>query len=212
MHDPQPPRCCQTLPGAAGAATVTGAGEPSIPDAASLRAAALHYVARYAATAAGVRRVLDRRIDRAARMAAGDADDTAAAVRSARAAAAAIVADLVRLGAIDDAAFAAARARRMARQGRSARMIAARLREGGVAPSIAAAVTGDAEADLTAALYLARRRRLGPFREAPAADGVAAREAAILARAGFDREVARHVLSMPAEEAAARLEAVRSGN
>lgn len=191
---------------------MTGDAGAAIPDAASLRAAALQYVARYAATAAGVRRVLDRRIDRAARRLPGDADDTAAAVRAARAAAAAIVADLVRLGAIDDAAFAASRARRMARQGRSARMIAARLREGGVAPSIAAAVIGDAEADITAALHLARRRRIGPFREAPPAGGAPAREAAILARAGFDRDVAQRVLSMPPAEAAARLDAVRSGS
>ena len=47
---------------------------PPPPDAASLREAALKYLARYATTEAGLRQVLHRRIDLWARQAAGEDD------------------------------------------------------------------------------------------------------------------------------------------
>ncbi len=184
-----------------------GSGKP--PDAAALHEAALSHLARYAATRAGLERVLLRRIARWARQADGEREATAASVAVAKAAAKDVVARLVAAGAVNDAAFAAARARRLARAGSSRQRIAAHLARHGVTGSaVAAALPADPEAELLAALALARRRRIGPFRMARSVDPDAARrELAALARAGFPHGVARAALAMPRADAEERLAA-----
>ncbi|HTW27247.1 MAG TPA: RecX family transcriptional regulator [Acetobacteraceae bacterium] len=190
---------------AAGPARTASASPAGAPDAAALHEAALAHLGRYAATRAGLLRVLHRRIERWARM-AGSADAVAAAVRQARVDAASVVAALVRAGALDDAAFAAGRVRSLARSGRSGRAIEAHLRARGVDPATArAALPDDPERELAAALVWARRRRLGPFRApdpATAAAGpLSLRERAALARAGFGRGVVETVLRLTPAEA-----------
>jgi len=183
------------------------AGPP--PDEAGLREAALAHLARFAATEAGLVRVLDRRIARWARAAEAEGqerDAIAAATAPARAAARAIAARLVQAGAVDDSAFAAARAARLARAGRSRRAIAAHLAAKGVAPEVAAeAMPEGEEAELIAALRLLRRKRLGPFAPAPPDAEARRRTLASLARAGFASGPARRALGMAREEAAALL-------
>jgi regulatory protein len=182
---------------------MAGSGNP--PDSAALHEAALNHLARYAATRTGLERVLFRRIARWARQAEGEREATAAAVAAAKAAAKQVVERLVAAGAVNDAAFAVARARRLARAGSSRQRIAAHLARHGIAGAAAAAA-------LLAALVLARRRRIGPFRTAPLADSDAARrELATLARAGFPHGVARAVLAMPHAEAEERLAVARQG-
>ena len=177
------------------------------PDEAALHAAALAYLARYAATEAGLRRVLDRRIDRWARTDA-DRDTAAEAVATAKRIAAAEVTRLAAAGAVSDAAFAESRARSLARAGRSRRMVAATLAAKGVSAETArAALPDDEDTELGAALVLARKRRIGPFRIAPAGD--TQRELAILARAGFARDVALKALSMTPDDAEALIAAFR---
>lgn len=177
------------------------------PDEASLRAAALAHLERFGTTEAGLCRVLDRRIDRWSRRAADeglDPDTTApreAARRVARALAAA--------GAVDDAAFAAARARRLGRAGRSRQAVAAHLAAKGVAPELARTVLPDDERELAAAVLLARRRRIGPFRTGEAADPM--RELAVLARAGFGGGIARAALEMDPDAANELVERTRRG-
>ncbi len=179
------------------------AGKP--PDQPALHEAALRHLARYAATAAGLTRVLDRRIARWAAEAADAADraETEAAAAEARRAARSVVARLVDTGVVDDAGFAAARARRLARSGRSRRAVAAHLAARGVdAETTQAALSEGTGDELAAALVHARRRRIGPFRAAPGADAeVLRRELAMLARAGFPREVAIRALKTPARQA-----------
>lgn len=172
------------------------------PDASTLRNAALRHLARYGSTEVGMVRVLDRRIDRWARAADGDA----ATVRAAQTAAREIAAALVAGGMIDDRAFAETRARRLTRAGRSAAVIGAHLAARGVAAEDRPAAP-DAEQELAAALAYARRRRLGPFGED--ADGPKALGA--MARAGFSQTVARRALAMDADEARDRLLALRAG-
>jgi regulatory protein len=168
------------------------------PDRQELHEAALRHLARYAATAAGLTRVLDRRIARWAASEGSEPEAAAEARREARA----VVARLVEAGAVDDAGFAAARAGRLARSGRSRRAVAAHLAARGVdAETARAALIGD---ELSSALVQARRRRIGPFRAGALADADARRrELAVLARAGFPRDVAERALAMPAEEAEA---------
>ena len=185
------------------------------PDEAALHEAALAHLARYAATEAGLRRVLDRRVDRWARAAAaeGDPDTIATQAATARQAIRAVVARLAASGVVSDAAFAESRARSLTRAGRSRQAVAAHLAAKGVDRALAlAAVPDDPDTQLAAALALARRRRIGPFRpgEAPDQDG-RRRELAMLARAGFPQSVATQALAMEPEEADALVAALRRG-
>ncbi len=174
--------------------------------------AALNYLARYAASAAGVRRVLHRRVDRWAAQEAGDRAEITAAAQMAKHVAAQVVAALVEAGLIDDAGFAASRARTLARNGRSGRAIAAHLLGRGIAAGMAAASGRVTEEDeLAAALAMARRRRIGPFRSVPVTAERQQRENAVFARAGFSRSVAQAALAMPAEQAELLIRRLRSG-
>lgn len=185
------------------------------PTAPRLREAALAHLARFAATEVALCRVLERRVDRWARAAEAEGqprEAIAAAAATARAAAAEVAKALVTAGAVDDAAFAESRARRLARAGRSRRAIAAHLSAKGVAAETAAAAIPDGEeAELAAALAYCRRRRIGPFaRVAPEPD--ARRKAlAALARGGFAQGMARRALAMDPAEAEDRLLAARQG-
>lgn len=184
------------------------------PNEAALHEAALAHLARYAATEAGLRRVLDRRIDRWARSAAGDdPDGIAAQVAAARQAARQVVARLAATGVVSDAAFADSRARSLTRAGRSRQAVAAHLAAKGVDRDLAlAAVPDDPEVQLSAALAFARRRRIGPFRAGDEPDAAGSRrELAVLARAGFPQGVAQRALAMPAEEAEALVTALKRG-
>jgi regulatory protein len=184
------------------------AGPP--PDAAALREAALAHLARFATTEAGLRRVLQRKVDRWVRAAEAEGHaDTAARAAAAKSEAAEVARRMVAQGAVDDAAFAASRARRLLRTGRSQRAALAHLRAKGVdAETAAAALPGGEEAELDAALAFCRRRRLGPFAR-DAAEDTALKALGALARAGFTREVAGRALRMPADDAEARLLASR---
>src|ERR1700712_4270213 len=101
------------------------------PDGGSLHQAALNYLARYPATEAGLRRVLERRIDRWAR-AQPDQDAAPATVLAARASIAGVVRRLADAGALSDTAFAESRALSLVRGGQSARSIQMRLVAKGV--------------------------------------------------------------------------------
>jgi regulatory protein len=176
------------------------------PDAGSLYRAGLDYLARYAATEAGLRRVLERRIDRWAR-AQPDAEAAEPALQAARAAIDGVVRWLAEAGALSDATFAENRARNLLRSGQSTRSIQVRLVAKGVAPDVARSVSAaGAETELAAALVLARKRRIGPYRLAEDADaGVRMKEMGVLARAGFSRDVAKQALDTSLEDADARI-------
>ncbi|CAA7618837.1 Regulatory protein RecX [Magnetospirillum sp. UT-4] len=167
-----------------------------------LENAALHYLERFAASSASVRRVLMRKVDRALEHWGGERSEAAAQVD-------ATMAKLARLGYLDDSAYAATKARALNRQGRPVRVIRAALATKGVdGDTTAAALDGLtqelAEPDLAAAIRFARKRRLGPFRKADAAADPR-KELAAMARAGFDLDTARRVLAAADEEAAEAL-------
>jgi regulatory protein len=186
------------------------AGPP--PNDAALHEAALAYLARYAATEAGLTRTLRRAVDRWARRAVAEgaeAEAVAAQAAQARDRVRAVVARLAALGAVSDRAFAESRTRSLVRGGRSRRAVAAHLAAKGVGAEIARAALEAEETDeLTAALVLARRRRIGPFR---VGDGDMLRELAVLARAGFSQAVASEALRMPREDAEAMVTRLRRG-
>ena len=183
------------------------------PGPTDLHDAALDYLARYAATEAGLRRVLERRIDRWARRAESEADaeSVGALAAAARVAAREVVARLVAAGAVNDLAYAESRARSLARAGRSRRAAAAHLAAKGVDPATARSVLPeDAQIELASALVLARKRRIGPFRRDGALDEAGRRrELGMLARAGFAQDVARQALGMEPDAAEALVIAFR---
>jgi regulatory protein len=172
------------------------AGKP--PDGAKLYEAALNHLARYPATEAGLARVLGRRIDRWARLYAGeDAEPEAVgqAVRAAKSAIPGVIARLREAGVLNDAAFAASRAKRLRREGKSHRATVAHLAAKGVARP---ALPDDPERELAAACAYLRRRRAGPFGDAPEEKILGA-----MARGGFAQSVARRALRLERDEAEA---------
>lgn len=171
------------------------AGPP--PTEAALRDYALRHLERFAATSATMARVLGNRIRRWQMASDLDDDAKAVAAAAARAAIPRVIAALSAAGALNDAAFAESRARRLARAGASRAKIAAHLAARGVAP------TGETD-ELAAALAFARRRRLPPFGPAEHLKALG-----VLARAGFPRAVAEAALRTPLAEAEARLAALR---
>jgi len=115
-----------------------------------------------------------------------------------------VVARLAAAGAVNDAAFAESRARSLRRAGRSRRAIGAHLAAKGVGADVQRSVLPEdaGDADLAAALVLARRRRIGPFRAGDPPDQAGRhRELAIFARAGFPQSIA--VRALDTEPAAA---------
>jgi regulatory protein len=180
------------------------------PDETSLHEAALAYLARYAAPEAGLRRVLERRVDRWART--QERDEIEMPLAEARRAVRDVVARLVAAGAVNTPSFAANRARSLARTGRSRRAIAGHLAAKGVdAETIRTALPADDEAEIAAALALAARRRIGPFRAAPVDPAARRRELGVLARAGFGQSVARRALAVEREAAEGILRRLRQG-
>lgn len=179
---------------------------PREPTEALLHEAALTHLARYAATTAGLLRVLDRRIARWASL----TEAAPEAASSARAAARRVITRLTEAGALNDAVFAQSRARSLLRAGKSSRAISAHLSAKGVPGALAAETPPPPEgAELAAACIHARKRGLGPWRRKPASPELARKELGALARAGFSHEVARRVLEMEEEEALGLIKSLR---
>lgn len=186
----------------AAASAPDGERAPAL-DPAMLEEWALAYLGRYASSAGNLRRVLLRRIYRRTGATARVDGETAAAIE-------ALIERYRTAGLIDDAAYAAARARQGLARGRSLRQIGAGLAAKGIGSEETASAlqslrksTGDP--DLAAACAFARRRRLGPYRRADGDPVERKRALAVFARAGFSRQTAELVLKCRDEAAVAAL-------
>lgn len=169
--------------------------------AARLEQAGLHYLGRFAASAAHLRRVLMRRI-RLSEAAHGT--DTAALAEAVTA----LIARWTAAGLLDDGGYAEARAASLHRRGLPRSRIRAKLQEKGIAAPVIEETLGAEAAigsDLAAAAALVRRRRFGPFRAPDLQAEFYAKDLASLARAGFDRRTAERVLRAGDPEALAAL-------
>lgn len=196
---------------------------PPVPDAASLREAALAHLARFATTEQGLRQVLDRRLRRwgvRASRAGLPNEDIESAIAALRPAIDGIVASMTDLGAVDDAGYARNRAVSLTRTGRSRRAVEAHLANKGVDQNTTREALNDSlgersdssaqEAELAAALVLARKRRLGPFQRPDREEEDPLKALGVFARNGFSRDVAQSVLDMDSDEAEDRIIAFRS--
>jgi regulatory protein len=175
------------------------AGKP--PDAASLHEAALNHMARYAATEASLARVLARRVERWGQSQENaEPEEIARAMRRAKAEIPGVLDRLKELGVLNDEAFAASRAKRLTREGKSHRATLAHLAAKGVkSPSL----PEDPERELAAACAYLRRRRAGPFGDAPEQKILAA-----MARGGFAQSTARRAMALEREEAEALIKSL----
>ncbi len=177
-----------------------------IPTPQSLANAALQYLGRYAASEASLRRVLENRLRRAAMQRPEFAADAERLVML-RSTIEQLVETHKRTGVINDAAFAETKVNSLRRQGRSRRAIQQKLGAKGIGGSVVATAleqyaegAAPEEVELAAALALARRRKLGPFRKEPSDPDRQRKDFAALARAGFSSDIARRVLKAEAPE------------
>jgi regulatory protein len=161
-----------------------------------LQNAATFYLERYPSTAEGLRRVLNRRVRKAEIFQAPIMDNVQQAIST-------IVQKFVDAGMIDDKAFAQTKARSLHRRGSSTKLTRQKLQHAGVdRETLDKAMAGlDEELDLdprkrelTAAISLARRRKLGPFRAEKERKDRRARDLAAMARGGFDYQLAKKVI------------------
>ena len=176
-------------------------GAPRRVTAQYLDRAALAYLQRFASSAESLRRVLLRRVERSARAHETDPVEGRRWVEE-------LIERYSRAGLLDDAAYAEAKAQSLRRRGDSARLIVAKLAAKGIDSELAADAiekadggeNADEGAELAAAFALAKRKRVGPFRPADR-DRFRDRDLAALARAGFNYEVARTVVSSDIQDA-----------
>jgi regulatory protein len=155
----------------------------------SLANAALFYLSRYASSSGNLRRVLMRKV---ARSAAHYGDDPAPLKPIVEA----LVVQHCGTGAVNDALYAESQTRSLRRRGGSTRAIVQKLNAKGVPAEIVAETASaliEDGGDLDAALRLARRRRLGPFRGAERLE-TRQRDMAVLGRAGFGYQVAAAII------------------
>jgi regulatory protein len=158
---------------------------------------ALHHLARYDCSAAHLSRLLMRRVRRSAHYHGTDGEEGARAVRD-------VIEKLSGNGMLDDARHARARAASLNRRGASLRAIRGKLREKGIADDLIEQAVdtlgGKEQAEMRAALALARRRRLGPFRAQGAREASREKDLAALARAGFGYGLAQRIIDARSHE------------
>ena len=171
---------------------------PKPLDARRLNDLALHYVARFATSAAKLEDYLRRKLRE--RGWEGEAEPDLAG----------LTAKFVTAGYIDDEAYARAKSGALLRRGFGNRRISQALNAAGIAEDVRAEVQAGAAAERRAALALASKRRFGPFGpgelDRPARD----KQVAAMLRAGHSFDTARALISasdvMAAQDWAAALD------
>ena len=152
---------------------------------------AVHYLGRYSTSEQRLREVLSKFAIR--HLADVDQKEVAIAIKS-------VVDKCLRLGYVNNAAFAETLARSQRRQGKSSILIWQKLRQHAlddtaIATAIQLADANQHDAELAAAIHFARRRRLGPFYRGVAEKRKRHRHFGSLARAGFSMAICRTVLN-----------------
>lgn len=160
-----------------------------LPDPERLMRSAVAYLDRYASSSENLRRVLERKVARAAYAHGRDPATFSDMIGQ-------TVERCVSLGLVDDTAYAETRAYALRRKGASRRQIEAKLAAKGVPKAlIEHVIAADTSDETSAARRLAKRRRLGPWRTRGRRDDFCERDMAALCRAGFSYDVARTVIS-----------------
>ncbi len=165
----------------------------------SLRERALKYLSRFASSRANLRRVLLRQCKRYIQKNALEQTDQQWVLLDQMIAR--LSDDLERIGLLNDQEYANTKTRSLRRRGGSRRKIKAKLQEKGISTDVidnailSHSEGQQARAELEAAITLAKRRRIGPFRKQDRRD-FRQKDMAILARAGFSYEVAIKIIGL----------------
>lgn len=153
---------------------------------------ALYYLSRYEATTGKVRDVLKRRLMTAERRGEEIPNEAPAWIEK-------IIAQMVDLGYIDNNRYAENTFRRLTEAGKSVRSIAYKLKQAGLEEDVLSDLieeqeTTSGELDLTSALKLVKKRKLGLYRPESQRAAYAQKDLALLGRAGFSYEIAQKAL------------------
>ncbi|WNK00570.1 RecX family transcriptional regulator [Thalassospiraceae bacterium LMO-JJ14] len=167
-----------------------------------LENSAAHYLGRFATSSTHLRQLMMQKVKRSVAHHGTDADEGAGFVD-------AIIAKFERLGFLNDQAYAEMRARSLHAKGTPVRGIRYKLQQKGLSEDNIdaglAALAAEVEVrdlDLSAALRLARRRRLGPYlsEDKDVREARRDKDMAVLARAGFSYDVVCQVLDADSAE------------
>ncbi len=165
-----------------------------------LHNAGLAYLQRFPASTAHFKTVMGRKIKRSCAFHTDLEEQTCLEMLEP------VIVNFQRLGLLDDQAYIRGIVTSLRRRGLSAQAITARLLSKGIpAETAMTAVRAYDQSEyegengeLIAALRLARRKKLGPYKTREKDEQ---KELATIARAGFSYEIARNILSMTVEEA-----------
>lgn len=172
--------------------------QPRRVDPVFLEKSALFYLERFSASASSLRTMLMRKVRLAAAFWGEDELEKGEEII------AQLIEKLTKAGYVDDRRYAWSKARSLRGRGMALKNIARTLAAKGVDSQIidnalvdlaAEVEEGGADAtDLQSARHLAKRRRLGPWREAAKRADYRQRDLASLGRAGFSWEIARTII------------------
>ncbi|MCB1532527.1 MAG: RecX family transcriptional regulator [Alphaproteobacteria bacterium] len=171
-----------------------------------LHNAGLYYLQRFAASSAHFREVMMRKVKKSCHYHKDQNYEDCAQMVDA------LVEQFASSGLLDDSAYTRGVVTSLRRSGKSRRAIIAKLKQKGLSDDMIErtltaydddSAGSSADAELTAALNFARKKRLGPFtrdKETPPEKALAS-----MARAGFSYDVCKTVLEMEPKAAQARL-------
>lgn len=166
--------------------------------------AATYYLGRYATSVDNFRRILHRKLRRRGAYDSFDEAIIAGWIDE-------IVTKYIDLEILDDQTFATQKTRSLHSRGKSVRAIKGWLREKGISAEVTARALDllreeYSDLDLRAAIQVAKRKRIGPFRRSGISRGetldrdIRTKELAALARSGFSYAIARRVVDCPSED------------
>lgn len=165
----------------------------------------LAYLQRFPTSTPHFRRIMGRKIDRSCNYHKEQDREACIALLDGA------VATFVRMGLLNDDAWLTAMVGSLRRRGLSSQAILSKLQQKGMTQgnilSVLRDLDGSEDAELSAAIRLMRKKRLGCFRKGP--DDNRNKELAALARAGFGFDIAQKALSLSSEEAEEILASIR---
>ncbi len=168
-----------------------------------LHNAGLYYLERFAASSAHFKSVMMRKIDRSCNHHKDQNKEDCVALLDKT------IEKFQSVGLLDDVLYTRGMVHSMRRRGLSSRMVQAKLRAKGVPFDLikktldAHTEETDGNPEITAAVKMARRKKIGPYLRAGKEDDEKIFEKSLgaLARAGFSYDIAKQVLEMSLEEA-----------
>jgi len=165
-----------------------------------LENAGLYYLERYSSSVANFRRIIMRKVKRSCDYHKVDINEFIPLVDE-------LIERYIKVGLIDDSVFAKAKVTSMRRKGLGKQAIISKLYAKGLAredieKAIIEVDNNNENAELEAAIYYTKRKKLGKYRIKPPSDNPdkdKQKELASLARAGFSYTIAHKVLKITVE-------------